>query len=109
MVMDGIVESLNKAYQEFITAAAIVLETRETHGDQKTAAMNSAIENFHQHLLLFKSTCDEAQGFVDYLKHSLGCEKFPSYSPEHVSIDSDNIQCNPIPMEADDEKTKTSY
>ncbi|XP_059318001.1 mediator of RNA polymerase II transcription subunit 32-like [Lycium ferocissimum] len=111
--MDAIVDSIEKAYQEFVTAAAIVLETRETYGDQKTTDVDSAIKKLHERLVLFEASCDEAQGFVEYLKHSLGCNKFPgnlSNSQEQVFDDdhSDSlIQCNPIPIKAADEKLKT--
>ncbi|KAK4357154.1 hypothetical protein RND71_022764 [Anisodus tanguticus] len=111
--MDAIVDSIEKAYKEFVTAAAIVLEARETNGDQSTADVNSALANFHQRLVSFKASCDEAQEFVEYLKHSLGCNKFPgnlSYSQEQVFASDHNeslIQCNLVPIKADDEKTKT--
>ncbi|CAN4092880.1 unnamed protein product [Withania somnifera] len=85
--MDAIVNSLNKAYEELVTATTIVLETREANGGQKPEGVDPSVESFQQHLLLFKASCDEAQGFVEYLKHSLGCEKFSgnlSYFSEHA-------------------------
>ncbi|KAF3664053.1 putative nogo-B receptor-like [Capsicum annuum] len=102
--MDAIVDSMEKAYQEFVTAAAIVLETSEANGGKQVDGVDPSLGSFVRHLQLFKGTCDEAQEFVEYLKNSLECGKFPdnlSYSPEQVS---DNDHSN-SPIKADDDKT----
>ncbi|CAB4290209.1 unnamed protein product [Prunus armeniaca] len=72
--MDNIVDSLNNAYQEFVVAAANVLEAKETSGAQKTAATDAALENFKQKWELFRVTCDQAEEFVESVKQRIGSE-----------------------------------
>lgn len=72
--MDSIADSLNNAYQEFLGAAAGVLEARETSGGQKTTATDSALENFKQCWELFRVACDQAEEFVESVKQRIGSE-----------------------------------
>uniref|UniRef100_A0A7N0T3M0 Mediator of RNA polymerase II transcription subunit 32 n=1 Tax=Kalanchoe fedtschenkoi TaxID=63787 RepID=A0A7N0T3M0_KALFE len=72
--MDSIVDSLNSAYQEFVTASAALLEAREGSGGQKTAAAEAALENFKQRWELFRVACDQAEEFVESLKQRIGSE-----------------------------------
>ncbi|BAU01267.1 hypothetical protein VIGAN_11046600 [Vigna angularis var. angularis] len=46
--MDNVVDSLNNAYQDFVSAAANVLEVKENAGFVKTTATDTALENFKQ-------------------------------------------------------------
>lgn len=72
--MDSIVDSLNNAYQEFVVAAANVLEAKETSGGQKTTATDTALESFKQKWELFRVTCDQAEEFVESVKQRIGSE-----------------------------------
>ncbi|XAR54360.1 hypothetical protein NMG60_11029450 [Bertholletia excelsa] len=72
--MDNIVDDLNNAYQEFVAAAAGVLEAKESSGAQKTAATDAALENFKQHWELFRVSCDKAEEFVESVKQRIGSE-----------------------------------
>ncbi|XWS68182.1 hypothetical protein CRYUN_Cryun04dG0069400 [Craigia yunnanensis] len=72
--MDNIVDSLNNAYQEFVSSAANVLETKESSGAQKTAATDAALENFKQKWELFRVACDQAEEFVGSIKQRIGSE-----------------------------------
>ncbi|MBA0833536.1 hypothetical protein Gotur_013697 [Gossypium turneri] len=72
--MDNIVDSLNSAYQEFVGAAAHVLETKESSAAQKTAATDAALENFKQKWELFRVACDQAEEFVESIKQRIGSE-----------------------------------
>ncbi|KAI6677771.1 hypothetical protein NL676_038567 [Syzygium grande] len=72
--MDNIVDSLSSAYQEFLAAAASVLEAREASGAQKIAATDAALENFKQHWELFRVACDQAEEFVESVKQRIGSE-----------------------------------
>lgn len=72
--MDNIVDSLNSAYQEFISAAATALEARENSGGQKTPATDVALENFKQRWELFRVACDQAEEFVESVKQRIGSE-----------------------------------
>lgn len=72
--MDGIVDSLNSAYQEFVASAASVLEAKETSGGQKTAVTDAALENFKQRWELFRVACDQAEEFVESVKQRIGSE-----------------------------------
>lgn len=99
--MDAIVDSIEKAYGEFLTATAILLETREANAGKKPDGVDPNLESLQKHLLSFRHTCDEAQVFVDKLKHSLGLEEFPAnvpYSPELIS----DFDCDLIPVTTDD-------
>ncbi|GMY05838.1 mediator of RNA polymerase II transcription subunit 32-like [Fagus crenata] len=72
--MDNIVESLNNAYQDFVAAAANVLEAKENSGAQKTTATDVALENFKQKWELFRVACDQAEEFVESVKQRIGSE-----------------------------------
>ncbi|GMH23561.1 hypothetical protein Nepgr_025404 [Nepenthes gracilis] len=73
-IMDNIVDALNNAYQEFLAAAAGVLEAREASGGRKTSATDAALENFKQHWELFRVACDQAEEFVESAKQRIGSE-----------------------------------
>ncbi|XP_041015847.1 mediator of RNA polymerase II transcription subunit 32-like [Juglans microcarpa x Juglans regia] len=72
--MDSTVDSLNNAYQEFVVAAANVLEAEEIYGAQKTAATDAALENFKQRWDLFRVACDQADEFMESVKQRIGSE-----------------------------------
>ncbi|KAF5443968.1 hypothetical protein F2P56_036481 [Juglans regia] len=72
--MDSTVDSLNNAYQEFVVAAANVLEAEEISGAQKTAATDAALENFKQRWDLFRVACDQADEFMESVKQRIGSE-----------------------------------
>ncbi|GFQ00964.1 mediator of RNA polymerase ii transcription subunit 32 [Phtheirospermum japonicum] len=72
--MDNIVDSLNNAYQDFISAAANALEAKETSGGQKTPDTDAALENFKQRWELFRVACDQAEEFVESVKQRIGSE-----------------------------------
>ncbi|KAG2705606.1 hypothetical protein I3843_05G055200 [Carya illinoinensis] len=72
--MDNMVDSLNNAYQEFVVAAANVLEAKEISSAQKTAATDAALENFKQRWELFRVACDQAEEFVESVKQRIGSE-----------------------------------
>ncbi|XP_023512845.1 mediator of RNA polymerase II transcription subunit 32-like isoform X2 [Cucurbita pepo subsp. pepo] len=72
--MDSLVDSLNNAYQEFVSGAANVLEANEASGAQKTAATDAALENFKQKWELFRVACDQAEEFVESVKQRIGSE-----------------------------------
>lgn len=48
-LMDHIVDALNNAYWDFVSALASVLEAEKGSGAQKIAATYAAIENFKLH------------------------------------------------------------
>ncbi|KAL5984412.1 hypothetical protein ACLOJK_018516 [Asimina triloba] len=73
-MMDNIVDSLNNAYQEFVAAAAGVLEAKELSGDQKTAVTDTALEKFKQQWELFRVACDQAEEFIESVKQRIGSE-----------------------------------
>lgn len=72
--MDNIVDSLNNAYQDFISAAASTLEAKENSGGQKSPATDVALENFKQRWELFRVACDQAEEFVESVKQRIGSE-----------------------------------
>lgn len=74
MAMDNIVDALNNAYQDFIAAAAGVLEAKESSAGQKTAITDVALENFKQRWELFRVACDQAEEFVESVKQRIGSE-----------------------------------
>ena len=67
-------DALCNAYDEFIAAAASVLEAKESSGVQKNWDSDSALENFKQKLELFRVACDLAEEFVDSAKQRIGSE-----------------------------------
>ncbi|KAK8494194.1 hypothetical protein V6N12_038561 [Hibiscus sabdariffa] len=71
--MDNIVDSLKNAYQEFIAAAATLLETKESSAAQKAAATGAALESFKQQWELFIVACDPEE-FVESTKQRIGSE-----------------------------------
>lgn len=72
--MDHLVQSLQKAYLELISAAATVLEAKDASEVQRTAQTDAALENFHNNLQLFHVACDHAQEFVESLRQRIGSE-----------------------------------
>ncbi|KAG2376385.1 Mediator of RNA polymerase II transcription subunit 32 [Vigna angularis] len=72
--MDSVVDSLNNAYQDFVSAAANVLEAKENAGSVKTTATDTALENFKQKWELFRVACDQAEEFVESVKQRIGSE-----------------------------------
>ncbi|XP_010255836.1 PREDICTED: mediator of RNA polymerase II transcription subunit 32 [Nelumbo nucifera] len=72
--MDSIVDTLNNEYQDFIAAAAGVLEAKEISGGQKTAATDAALDNFKQRWELFRVACDQAEEFVESVKQRISSE-----------------------------------
>ncbi|KAA3482490.1 mediator of RNA polymerase II transcription subunit 32-like [Gossypium australe] len=72
--MDNIVDSLNKAYQEFVAAAANVLETKGCSAAQKTESTDTALESFKQKWEIFGLACDQAEEFVESIKQRIGSE-----------------------------------
>ena len=72
--MDNIVDALNNAYQDFVYAAASVLEAKDGSGGQKTAATDAALENFKQRWEFFRVACDQAEEFVESMKQRIGSE-----------------------------------
>ncbi|XP_057456578.1 mediator of RNA polymerase II transcription subunit 32 [Lotus japonicus] len=72
--MDSVVDSLNNAYQDFVAAAATVLEAKENASALKTTATDTALENFKQKWELFRVACDQAEEFVESVKQRIGSE-----------------------------------
>lgn len=72
--MEPIVDSLSAAYQDFVAAAAAVLEAKESSGGLKTPATDAALESFKQRWELFKVACDQAEELVESLKQRIGSE-----------------------------------
>ncbi|KAK5838061.1 mediator of RNA polymerase II transcription subunit 32-like [Gossypium arboreum] len=72
--MDNIVDSLNKAYQEFVAAAGNVLETKGSSAAQKTESTDTALESFKQKWETFGLACDQAEEFVESIKQRIGSE-----------------------------------
>uniref|UniRef100_A0A803N027 Mediator of RNA polymerase II transcription subunit 32 n=2 Tax=Chenopodium quinoa TaxID=63459 RepID=A0A803N027_CHEQI len=72
--MDNIVDALNSAYQEFLSAAAGVLEAQEASESYKTPITDTALESFKQRWELFRVACDQAEEFVESVKLRIGSE-----------------------------------
>ncbi|CAA7399425.1 unnamed protein product [Spirodela intermedia] len=72
--MESLVDALGNAYDEFVAAAAGVLEAKESSGGQKNAATDAALENFKQKWELFRVACDHAEEFVESAKQRIGSE-----------------------------------
>jgi hypothetical protein len=72
--MDSTVESLEKAYEGFIGAAARVLEARESSDAAKTPNTDAALENFKQHWELLRVACDRAEQLVESVRQRIGSE-----------------------------------
>lgn len=72
--MDSTVESLDKAYQGFMAAAACVLEAKESSDAAKTPTTDAALENFKQHWELLRVACDRAEQLVESVRQRIGSE-----------------------------------
>ncbi|KAF8405198.1 hypothetical protein HHK36_010098 [Tetracentron sinense] len=72
--MDNIVDALNNAYQDFVAAAAGVLEAKEISHGHNTKSTDEALEKFKQRWELFRVACDQAEEFVESLKQRIGSE-----------------------------------
>lgn len=66
--MDSVVDSLKNAYQDFVDAAATVLEASDISGALDTAATDTALKSFKQKWELFKVACDQAEEYVQSVK-----------------------------------------
>ncbi|XVF44920.1 hypothetical protein PTKIN_Ptkin02bG0161800 [Pterospermum kingtungense] len=69
--MDKVVDSLENTYQEFVVAAANVLETKASANGERTTATDAALENFKKKWEAFKVACDQADELVDSVRQSL--------------------------------------
>ncbi|XP_074577164.1 mediator of RNA polymerase II transcription subunit 32 [Curcuma longa] len=72
--MERTVEELSAAYDEFVAAAASVLEAKDQSSGQKTPATDAALEAFKQRWELFRVACDQAEEFVESMKQRIGSE-----------------------------------
>lgn len=72
--MDPIIDSIIAAYQDFMAAAADVLEARESSSCFKTPAMDVALESLKQRWEIFKVSCDQAEELFESLKKRVGSE-----------------------------------
>ncbi|XP_072978136.1 mediator of RNA polymerase II transcription subunit 32 [Typha angustifolia] len=72
--MESTVDALSAAYQDFVAAAAGVLEAKELSGGQNTAATDASLESFKQRWELFRVACDQAEEFVESMKQRIGSE-----------------------------------
>ncbi|KAG8083889.1 hypothetical protein GUJ93_ZPchr0010g9302 [Zizania palustris] len=72
--MEATVNELSDAYQEFVAAAAAVLEARGQSGGEKTAATDAALEAFKQRWELFRVACDHAEELVESIRQRIGSE-----------------------------------
>ncbi|CAN0840621.1 Mediator of RNA polymerase II transcription subunit 32 [Linum grandiflorum] len=72
--MDDMAELLIKAYNEFITAAADVIETKELDSAQKTVSTDALLEKFKQKWELFRVACDQAEEIVESAKQRVESE-----------------------------------
>ncbi|MBA0614080.1 hypothetical protein Godav_014413 [Gossypium davidsonii] len=69
--MEKVVDCLENAYQEFVDAAAAVLETKASFDCERTAATDAALESFKKKWETFKAACDQAQELVDSVKQRI--------------------------------------
>ncbi|CAK8569232.1 unnamed protein product [Lathyrus sativus] len=83
--MDSVVDSLNCAYQDFVAAAATVLEAKESATPNKTAATDTALESFKQKWELFRVACDQAEEYVESVKQRIGSECLVDEATGHVA------------------------
>ncbi|KAJ0967802.1 hypothetical protein J5N97_024719 [Dioscorea zingiberensis] len=72
--MESIVDALSSAYNDFVAAAAAVLEAKEQAGGRKSPATDAALEAFRQRWELFRVSCDQAEEFVESMKQRIGSE-----------------------------------
>ncbi|KAG6709550.1 hypothetical protein I3842_06G137800 [Carya illinoinensis] len=73
--MEKLVDSINNAYEEFVTAASNVLEAEKISGGQKTVATNAALEIVEQKWESFRVACDHAEEFVECAKKTIEYDK----------------------------------
>ncbi|PUZ63561.1 hypothetical protein GQ55_3G077500 [Panicum hallii var. hallii] len=72
--MEATVDDLSAAYDEFVAAAAAVMEARAQSGGEKTAATDAALEAFKQRWELFRVACDHAEELVESIRQRIGSE-----------------------------------
>lgn len=72
--MEKTVDDLSSAYEEFVAAAAAVLEARGQSGGEKTAATDAALEAFKHRWELFRVACDHAEELVESIRQRIGSE-----------------------------------
>ncbi|KAF0928608.1 hypothetical protein E2562_006049 [Oryza meyeriana var. granulata] len=72
--MEATVDELTEAYQEFVAAAAAVVEARGQSGGEKTLATDAALEAFKQRWELFRVACDHAEELVESIRQRIGSE-----------------------------------
>jgi hypothetical protein len=72
--MESTIESLDAAYQDFISAAAGVLESRHSSGGADTPSTAGALEAFKQKWELFRVACDQAEELVESVRQRIGSE-----------------------------------
>ncbi|KAL6857276.1 hypothetical protein ACP4OV_018658 [Aristida adscensionis] len=78
--MEATVDELSAAYDDFVAAAAAVLEARaqaQQPGSgvaDKTAATDAALEAFKQRWELFRVACDHAEELVESIRQRIGSE-----------------------------------
>lgn len=72
--MEATVDELSEAYQEFVAAAAAVVEARGQSGGEKNAATDAALEAFKQRWELFRVACDHAEELVESIRQRIGSE-----------------------------------
>ena len=83
--MDSVVDSLNNAYQDFVSAAAIVLEAKDSSSAIKTTTTDTALETFKQKWELFRVACDQAEEYVESVKQRIGSECLVDEATGHVA------------------------
>ncbi|KAK7283488.1 hypothetical protein RIF29_13039 [Crotalaria pallida] len=94
--MEGLADSLNSAYQDFVAAATAVLQAKENAGAHKTPATDAALENFKQKWELFKIKCDQAEEFVESMKQRIGSECLVDEAAGHVAGQAATTSLPPI-------------
>ncbi|XP_066383857.1 mediator of RNA polymerase II transcription subunit 32-like [Miscanthus floridulus] len=73
--MEATVDHLSAAYDDFMAAAAAVVEARaQSGGEKKTAATDAALEAFKQRWELFRVACDHAEELVESIRQRIGSE-----------------------------------
>lgn len=73
--MEATVDNLSAAYDDFLAAAAAVVEARAQSGWEKaTPATDAALEAFKQRWELFRVACDHAEELVESIRQRIGSE-----------------------------------
>ncbi|KAF3319989.1 mediator of RNA polymerase II transcription subunit 32-like protein [Carex littledalei] len=72
--MESTIESLSAAYQDFISAATAVLESRQSSDGEETPATATALEAFKQRWELLRVACDQAEELVESVRQRIGSE-----------------------------------